>query len=329
MKNSAEPLILGIDLGGTKILTAVVDRKGKMLSRDRSTTPADQGPKAVIRTIVDSAQRSIKRAGLTATELTGIGLGAPGLSNPETGVLFTSPNLPDWRNVPLRDIIQKELGSRTFLINDANAAALGELHFGAATGAENFIYITISTGIGGGIVINRRIYTGASGLAGEIGHMTIDDDGPLCHCGNRGCWESLASGTALAQEARQWIEQGAGAAILALAGGKLENVTAEVIHRAAQAGDNLAKEIITRSSYYVGVGLANLINLFNPELIVIGGGLSNIGDMLFEPAYEVARNRAFQESYQAVRFSLAELGEDSGVIGAAMFARQKTEEVAP
>lgn len=326
MKNNAEPLILGIDLGGTKILTAVVDSRGKILSRDRSTTPADRGPEAVIRAIVASSKHTIDQAGITAAELTAIGLGAPGLSNPETGVLFTSPNLPDWQDVPLRDIIKKELGVKTFLINDANAAALGELYFGAATGATNFIYVTISTGIGGGIVIDRQIYTGASGLAGEIGHMTIDDDGPLCHCGNRGCWESLASGTALAQEARQWIEQGAGAAILALADGILENVTAETIHRAAQAGDNLAKEIITRSSYYVGVGLANLINLFSPELIVIGGGLSNIGDMLFEPAYEVARNRAFKESYQAVRFALAELGGDSGVIGAAIFARQKTEE---
>jgi glucokinase len=327
MPRNPEPLSLGIDLGGTKILTAVATAQGKMLSRDHSVTPAKKGQEAVVRSILESIGRALEQAGIAAPQLSAIGVGAPGLSNPETGILFTSPNLPGWRDVPLRDIIEKELGKKAFLINDANAAALGELYFGAAKGAHHFIYITISTGIGGGIIIDSEVYTGSIGTAGEVGHMTIDDDGPPCNCGNRGCWETLASGTAMAREARKQIKEGARTSILGYAEGDVEKVTAQVIHNAAKEGDSLAKELITRTGYYVGVGLANLVNIFNPELIVIGGGLSNIGDMLLEPAYEVAGERAFKESYRTVRFALAKLGRDSGVLGAAAFALQEMKKI--
>ena len=327
MPRNPEPLSLGIDLGGTKILTAVATAQGRMLSRDHSVTPATKGQEAVVQSILESIGRALEQAGIATPQLSAIGVGAPGLSNPETGILFTSPNLPGWRDVPLRDIMEKELGKKAFLINDANAAALGELYFGAAKGAHHFIYITISTGIGGGIIIDGEVYTGSIGTAGEVGHMTIDDDGPPCNCGNRGCWETLASGTAMAREARKQIKEGARTSILGYAEGDVEKVTAEVIHNAAKEGDSLAKELITRTGYYVGVGLANLVNIFNPELIVIGGGLSNIGDMLLEPAYEVAGERAFKESYRTVRFAMAKLGRDSGVLGAAAFALQEMKKI--
>jgi glucokinase len=327
MGEKATPLLLGVDLGGTKILTAAVNTEGKMLSRDHSVTPAALGPEAVIQAMLDSTGRALAQAGLATADLSAIGVGAPGLSNPEAGILYTSPNLPGWRDVPLRDIIEEKTGKRTFLINDANAAALGEFYFGAGRGAHNFIYITISTGIGGGIIIDDKIYTGACGAAGEVGHMTIDDDGPPCNCGNRGCWETLASGTALAREAKNRIKEGARTSILDYAGGDMEKITAEVIQHAAEQGDALAKELIARTGYYVGVGLASLINLFNPELIVIGGGLSHIGEMLLEPAFKVAEERAFKEAYQAVRFAPPQLGRDSGVLGAAAFARQEMERI--
>lgn len=323
MGDNAGDLILGVDLGGTKILTAVANSQGKMLSRDHSITPAQKGHKAVIQSILESVHRALGRADVAISDLIVVGVGAPGLLNPETGILFTSPNLPGWRDVPLRDIIQEKLGKKTFLINDANAAALGEFYFGAARGARNFIYITISTGIGGGIVIDGKIYSGAIGAAGEVGHMTVDDDGPICNCGNRGCWETLASGTALAREARHRIEEGVRTSILEYADGDVEKVNPQVINSAARQGDSLAKELIGRTGYYVGVGLANLVNIFNPELIVIGGGLSNIGDMLFEPAFKVAGERAYKEAFQAVRFASAELGRNSGVLGAAAFALQE------
>ena len=322
MGEDADDLILSIDLGGTKILTAVTNSQGKMLSRDHSITPALKGYEAVIHSILESAHRALKQADVAIEEITAIGVGAPGLSNPETGILFTSPNLPGWQDVPLRDIVQERLGKQTFVINDANAAALGEFYFGAARGVRNFIYITLSTGIGGGIVIDGKIYSGTIGAAGEVGHMTIDDEGPICKCGNRGCWETLASGTALAREARHRIKEGVATSILEYAEGDVEKVTAQVIHNAATQGDSLAKELIARTGYYIGVGLANLVNIFNPELIVIGGGLSNIGDMLLEPAFKVAGERAYKEAFQAVRFASAELGRNSGVLGAAAFALQ-------
>ena len=323
MPENITTLTLGIDLGGSKILTAVVDSQGKVLSSDESITPATKGREAVIQSILDSAHRVLKQAGAGISEICAIGVGAAGISNPEAGILFTSPNLPGWRNVPLRDIIQERLGRKTFLINDANAAALGEFYFGAARGVCNFIYITLSTGIGGGIVIDGKIYTGAIGAAGEVGHMTIDDHGPICKCGNRGCWETLASGTALTREAKQRIKEGVRTSILEYTEGDVEKVTAQVIHSAAEQGDSLAKELIAQTGYYVGVGLANLINIFNPQLIVIGGGLSNIGDMLLGPAFEVAEERAYKEAFQAVRFASAELGRNSGVLGAAAFALQE------
>ncbi len=320
MNANAKPLALGVDLGGSKILTAAVNSAGAVLSRDYRLTPADKGPEAVIQEILKSADHAAKQAGIAIKDLTAIGVGVAGLSNPATGVVFTSPHLPGWHEVPLRDIIERESGKKTFLINDANAAALGELYFGAGRGARNFIYVTISTGIGGGIIINGELYCGVIGTAGEIGHMTINDKGPRCNCGNTGCWESLASGSALAREAKHRIQKGAKTSILDYAHGDLEKVTAQVVQVAAEHGDTLARELITRTGYYIGVGLASLINIFNPELIIIGGGLSNMGDMLLAPAFKVAGDRAYKEPYRAVRFALAELAGDSGVVGAAAFA---------
>ncbi|MBE0431462.1 MAG: ROK family protein [Dehalococcoidia bacterium] len=320
MPEDSTTLVLGVDLGGTKILTAVIDPQGKMLSRDHSVTPARKGREAVVESILESTHRALARANISVGSLTAVGIGAPGLVDPVAGMVLTSPHLPGWRNVPLRDLVEERLGKQAFLINDANAAALGELHFGAARGARNFIYVTVSTGIGGGIVIDGELYSGATGAAGEVGHMTIDDTGPPCNCGNRGCWETLASGTALAREARQRIEAGDRTSILEYAGGDTAKVTAQAIHSAAIKGDRLARELITRTGYYIGVGLANLINIFNPELIVIGGGLSNIGDILLQPAFKVAGERAYRETFSAVRFASAGLGRDSGVLGAAAFA---------
>jgi glucokinase len=296
-----------------------------MLSRNHSVTPAAKGQEAVIRAIKESTGRALEAAHVSPSDLTAIGIGAPGLSNPRTGILYTSPNLPGWQDVPLRDILSEEFGRTAYLINDANAAAIGELHFGAGRGARHFIYITVSTGIGGGIIIDGDIYAGSTGTAGELGHMVIDDEGPPCNCGNRGCWETLASGTALSREAKQRIEEGAATSILKYAGGDPEKIKAEAIHEAALAGDELAKNLIARNAYYLGVGISNLINIFNPEVIVIGGGLSNIGDMLLLPAYEEAGRRAFKQSYHAVRFAKAELGRNSGVIGASAFALRQAQ----
>ena len=312
-------LALGIDLGGSKILTAVVDAQGRMLSRDYRLTPAAQGPDPVVEAIMQSARQALDQAGLPQ-DVAVFGIGAPGISNPETGVVFTSPNLPGWHNVPLGKTIERRSGKPTFLINDANAAAIGELHFGAGKGARNFIYVTVSTGIGGGIIIDGQLYSGAIGTAGEIGHMAIAGSGPRCNCGNTGCWETLASGSALEREAVRRISEGTPTSILGYVDGDVKKVTAKVIHTAAERNDRLARELIGQTAYYLGVGLANLINIFNPELVVIGGGLSNMGDILLKPAFQVAGKRAFTQAYKAARFARATLGGNSGVLGAAAFA---------
>ena len=313
-------LTLGIDLGGTKILTSVMNPKGDMLSRDHSITPAAEGPDGVIQAIVASAERALQGSSVATDRVSAVGIGAPGLADTEAGLLFTSPNLPGWKDVPLRDIIQEKLKKKAFLINDGNAAALGEHYFGAARGVNHFIYITISTGIGGGIVVDGKVLRGFKGMAGEIGHMTITDEGPLCHCGNRGCWEALASGTALAKAARKRIETGADTTILSFAEGKIDEVTAQTVQSAAENGDPIANQLILKVAYYFGVGVANLINIFNPEMIVIGGGLSNMGERLFKPAHRVVEERAFNRAYRTVRFVKAALGRNSGVLGAAAFA---------
>jgi len=312
--------VLGIDLGGTKILSAVVDEGGKLLARDHSVTPAEKGEKAVLKAIERSVARALEQAGMDVSETLAVGIGAPGPSNPNTGVLFRSPNLPGWKDVHVTDILEDMFRKQAFLVNDANAAALAEHRMGSGRGARNLIYITVSTGIGGGVIIDNRLYTGSIGTAGEPGHMTINDKGPPCNCGNHGCWETLASGTALAREARKRIQAGGKSLILDKASGDLDKVSAETVQEAADDGDELAKELIAELGYYLGVGLANLINLFNPERIVIGGGVSNIGDRLLEPAFETAGKRAYTVAFDAVRFVAAELGRNSGVLGAALYA---------
>ncbi|MCF8108086.1 MAG: ROK family protein [Desulfohalobiaceae bacterium] len=319
MHKQSHPLILGIDLGGTKILTALIDSRGKMLARDHSITPATLGPAAVIKAIWESAGRCFAQTSLDDAAVDAIGIGAPGPSNPERGILFTSPNLPNWHDVPVVDIFEEEFKKKAFLINDANAAALAEFKFGAARGLRHVIYITVSTGIGGGIIIDGQLYTGAIGTAAELGHMTINDQGPRCNCGNIGCWETLASGTALAREARQKIRDGAQTTILEQAAGDIVRVDAKAIQLAAEQGDGLAKELITQTGYYFGVGLANLLNMFNPQMIIIGGGVSNMGEMLLTPAYQTARERAYDVAYDAVQFASPKLGRNSGVLGAAAF----------
>ncbi len=326
MLSDGDGPVVGIDLGGTKILTAVTDRQGGIICRDRRKTPADEGKKAVLEAMVQSVHAVLEKARLSIKEVAAVGIGVPGPSNPKTGILHTTPNLPGWRDVPLRDIIADRLDKRSFLINDANAAALAEYQFGAGRGAGSFIYVTVSTGIGGGVVLDGEIYTGASGLAAEIGHMTIDDKGPMCNCGNIGCWEVLASGTALAAEAKRRLEQNEHSTIIDYAGGRIDNVTAEHVQKAAEAGDATAAELLKTTSRYLGTGFANLINLFNPDVIAIGGGMSKMGAMLLEPAYAVAKKRAFANAYAAVRFATAELGADSGVLGAATYARQQAQQ---
>ena len=315
--------ILAIDLGGTKIITAIISNKGQMIAREYCLTLADEGPQSVINRILSAIDHLLSLRNMESSKLGSISIASAGVIDLDRGVITSSPNLPGWHNIPLRDIIKERYGVNTFLINDADAAALGEHHFGAGKGVNNLIYLTVSTGIGGGIIINGRLYTGLCGSAGEIGHMTIDVNGPKCNCGNIGCLETLASGTAVAKEAIRRISQGERSSLTEIVEGKIENITAEEVSLAAQGGDSLALEVISKAATYLGAGMVNIVNIFNPEMIIVGGGMAKMGDLLLNPAKQVVRERAFSLPAQAVRIVLAQLGDDAGVLGAAIFARNQ------
>ncbi|MCK4452575.1 MAG: ROK family protein [Anaerolineae bacterium] len=316
----SEHTVIGIDLGGTKISTALADSAGTIIAHDYRETHATAGQKAVIERMLDSARQVMAQAGVTQAQVTAVGIGAPGPLDIEAGVVVAPPNLPGWNRVPLKRLVEDELGIATFLENDANAAALGEFRFGAGRGAEHMIYVTVSTGIGGGLILDGELYHGASGMAGEIGHITIIPNGPRCGCGNRGCLEALASGTAIARQARERVARGVPTLIADLAEGTPERITAKLVAEAASQGDVEAREILAEAMNYLGIGMANLVNLFNPQLIVIGGGLTNIGESLFGPVRRVIARRAFRTPAQAVQVVRAELSDNAGVLGAAAVA---------
>jgi glucokinase len=319
MRTIEQKPVLTVDLGGTKIIAAVVLPDGKIISRNYCLTTAGEGPEIVIDRILFAVNRAIAQANLKTSEVVGIGIAAAGILDTERGIVTTSPNLPHWHNVPLRDIFADRLGIVTYVINDANAAALGEHRLGAGVGFDNIVYVTVSTGIGGGIIIGGELYSGADGCAGEVGHMTVEADGPQCHCGNFGCLEALASGWAVAKAAIACIKNGEKSSMVELVDGKLEDITAETVAVAARQRDKLAADLVAEAAKYLGIGLANLVNIFNPEIIVIGGGLSKMGDMLLKPARRVLKERAFQLPAQTVRIVRARLGSNAGIIGAAAY----------
>ncbi|MBM3118102.1 MAG: ROK family protein [Chloroflexi bacterium] len=319
MIRSNQRPVLAVDLGGTKIIAAVVVPDGKVISRSYCLTLAEEGPKAVIERLLSAVSEALVGAELKNSEIAGVGMAAAGIIDAKKGVITTSPNLPGWHDVPLRDVIAERIGLATYLVNDASAAALGEHRFGAGKGLGNLIYLTVSTGIGGGIIIDGRLYTGTDGCAGEIGHMTIEAHGPQCNCGNFGCLEALASGSAMTREAVRRMGQGEPSSIAELARGRLMDVTAEMIAVVARQGDKMACEIVADAANYLGIGLANLVNIFNPEVIVIGGGVSSMGNMLLGPARKVVKERAFKLPLRTVRIIRARLGSNAEMMGAAVY----------
>ena len=324
----ALPLVVGVDLGGTQIRTAVL-RGAELLSRIAWLTDEYPGPERTIPRIYEGIVQALDEARITLHDVAGIGIGAPGPLNGRTGVIFDPPNLHGWRNVPLRALLEEHFSMvkqhmiPVFVENDANAAALGEYMFGAGRGYRELVYLTISTGIGGGIIVDGKIVQGTSGTAGELGHMTIDWHGERCICGNIGCLEYLASGTAIARRANQAIAAGQGSELLTFAhslqqqtGGQNIHVSASTVAEAAQAGISLAEKIIAEAAEAIGVGLVNIAHIFNPEVIILGGGVTLIGSLLMEPALRIFQERTMQIPRNAARIVLAQLGTDVGLVGA-------------
>ena len=335
-RQSAEeklPLVVSIDLGGTQIRTAV-QQGGKLHSRINLLSGENPAPERIVPRMFQSVEQALKSAGVTIEEIAGIGIGAPGPLNSKTGIVYCPPNLPGWENVPLRAIFAEQFRKPIYLENDANAAALGEAMFGAGRGSEEMVYLTVSTGIGGGVISRGKIIEGYGGTAAELGHMTIDMYGERCNCGNIGCLEVVASGTAIARQANRAIALGKGEELLAFALSQqvdlgantpednaeginpVIHVNASMVAKAARAGIQLAQEIITKAAEGLGVGLVNIIHIFNPELIILGGGVTQMGEMLLAPAERIVQERAMRVPREAARIVMAELGSDVGLIGA-------------
>jgi glucokinase len=315
-------LFAGVDLGGTKILVLVADAEGGVLGVARIPTLAAQGPDAVIARIAEAVRQAATDAGADAAGLCAIGISAPGPIDAAAGVITDPPNLPGWHNVPLARVVGERLGVPAILENDANCGAVGEHKFGAGRGYRHMIFVTISTGIGGGVIIDNELYAGASGAAGEVGHIAVSVDGPACGAGHVGCLEAFSSGAAIAARAREMIAAG-GLPRTARMAERNPPLSAETVFLAGQQGEAEATALITSAGRYLGIGLASIINAFNPQAIVLGGGLTNMGETLLGPAVEVARARSFGQSFMDVRIVEGELGERAAALGALAVAKNR------
>lgn len=319
--HTAREFIVGVDLGGTNIVTGALPADGSHTYGVRSTpTDAESGADTVVDRIVAQIEQTIAatmtEAGVSRDAFRGVGVGAPGPLDRKHGLVIVAPNL-GWKNFPLRDRISTRVHLPTTLDNDANCATVGEWWLGAARGARHVVGLTIGTGIGGGLIVDGKLFHGASDVAGEIGHTTIDVNGRHCKCGNYGCLEAYASGPAIATRAREVLARdGAGSLMPAMVQGDLAQLTAQTVYDAAKQGDPVADEIVRDTARYLGAALANLLNIFNPDVVVVTGGVTLAGDRLFVPLLAEVRRRAFAPAVEAVRIVAGGLPGTAGVVGA-------------
>ncbi len=307
--------VFAVDLGATNLRAGLVGDQGEVIATARTRTP-QEGPAAVVEAIAQLVEELKGRVGRVPRRM---GVGVPGPLSVAEGIVHAPPNLPGWQEVPLRALLEERLGLRVVLENDANAAAVGEWWRGAARGARHVLYITWSTGIGGGLIVDGRLYRGASDTAGEIGHITVDPLGPLCPCGRRGHLEGIAAGRAIARAAEEALARGE-PSVLA---GQPE-ITARTVAEAARNGDPMARRVFERAARMMGLAVGSLLNLLNPEVVVIGGGVARSWDLVEGPLLEAAQGSAFAVPFQAARIVPAALGEEAGLVGAGYVALHQT-----
>ncbi len=314
--------VVGIDLGGTKILSVCLDAELNIVGKDYRETQAEGGPDAVIARMVESAH-----AAAAGKELRAIGVSAPGPINPEHGIVTEAPNLPGWINVPLQQKIRDLTGAPAWLENDANAGAVAEHRLGGGRGSRHMIMVAVGTGVGGGLILNGRLYHGASGGAGEVGHMQLDPEGRMCGCGRSGCLEAVASGKALNMAAQEIAAAEPHGLVAQIADAEDAEPNARILDLAAESGDEAAISALKRAGTYLGSGLASLVNIFNPDVIVVGGSVRK-SELYLKTAIEVMQRDAFEQHKADVRVVEAELGDEAPAIGAALIAIEKLEESA-
>lgn len=316
-----EDYVVAVDVGGTKILATVIGSDGQIVSRCKRMTRAEKSADEVINRISDCISESIDRANLHQMQIRGIGIGVPGVIDSETGVIIFAPNLR-WSNVALKPVLENQFEIPVFVENDVNLGTLGEQSLGAGRGVDNLVGIFIGTGIGGGIILNGKLFRGANQTAGEIGHVILKPGGPRCSCGNRGCLEALASRTAISRYVRKAItQQGKKSILPELNGGNLDLVRSRALAKAVARGDKVTAKAIERAQYYLGVGVATVVGLVNPQVVVLGGGLIEaMGENLVSCVYGVAAELALPNAMNGVEVVSAKLGDNAGVIGAAVLA---------
>ena len=311
---------VGVDLGGTQLRVAVADARGRIRAVIRRPTLAEQGPHRVMERIAAAVADALVQARVDRRRVRALGIGLPGPVDPANGLVHSPANLPGWVDVPLNASLTRLTGIPSYLHHDAHLAAFAELQRGAARGVRDLVYVTVSTGIGAGLVLDGALYAGARGSAGEVGHIVIQPDGPRCNCGNRGCVEALASGTAIAREAREGVRRGARTRLRRI---PPPGATAADVDRAARAGDAFARRVLADAGTALGIGLGTLVNLLNPEMIVIGGSVMKSGRVLTEPMRAALARSSFASARQGLRIVRPRLGADVGLVGAIEWARHR------
>ena len=307
-----EQFYIGVDLGGTKIYTAISNQLGEIIEEEVVPTEASKGAEQVIAKIINSIKKVSKN--IEADHIKAIGIGSPGPIDAKKGLIVSPPNLPI-RNFNVVEAIKNEFGLPTFLDNDANAATLGEYIFGGGKGCENMVYITASTGVGGGAILNGKIYRGSTSNALEVGHTTVNPSGRACGCGNIGCVESMSSGIYIEKMAKDYLSSGVTTSL-----NNYESVTAKEVFKEAVNGDEIANQILSETLSYLGIAVANCANIFDPDKIIIGGGVSNGGDIVFEKINEQMQARCLGPIREHCKVEKAQLGGKAGVIGAVALA---------
>mgnify|MGYP004668170019 FL=1 len=315
-------LYIGIDVGGTTIKAGVVDESGHILHKDHCVSHLGCGAEAMVDDMAALALRVLAESGHTLNEIASVGLGIPGMLDPRTGRVPFCTNLK-WHDVPLMALMRARIDKPTFANNDATVAALAEHVAGACRGTKDSVVVTLGTGVGGGVVMDGKLFTGPHGVATEVGHMITVAGGELCTCGNRGCWERYASATAIIREGRKMAEAQPEGALYRAVDGDLSRIEARTVIDLAKAGDPACAELFDRYVFHLTVGLINLINLYDPEIIALGGGVSKAGDFLLDKVNALLPDMIFFKSMPHARVVLAQLGNDAGIIGAAMLGRQE------
>jgi glucokinase len=314
-----DPVFIGLDLGGTTLKAALVSATGEILHETRYDSEQERADRLFAQII--EAARGLRDHPQGAGRVAGVGLGVPGLVNRKTNRIEVLTNLPELSHVDLLGEVSEALALPVVMDNDANAAAYAELQVGAARGRRDVFFVTLGTGIGSGLIINGQIYRGAAGFAGEFGHMTIDPEGIECGCGNIGCLETIASGPNIVRRTRERLYRDRTSSLSRLAIPRDREFTAEDIARAARDGDEMAQVMMERTGMFLGIALAAVINLLNIEMVVMGGGVMEAGDLILKPTIKETRRRAFPPSFNSCEIVIAKAGPSAGMIGAALLAR--------